>query len=81
MLIRGWGFRMADPIQDRTVEKLLRQQAALAAFGTFSLKESELHKILTEAARICAISLDVPFSKVCRYRAEHDDLQIGRAHV
>lgn len=67
---------MADPIQDRTVEKLLRQQAALAAFGTFSFKESELHKILTEAARICAISLDVPFSKVCRYRAEHDDLLI-----
>jgi two-component sensor histidine kinase len=61
---------------DRTVEKLLRQQAALAAFGSFAFHETNLHNILTEAARICAASLEVPFCKICRYRPEQDDLLI-----
>ena len=46
-----------DEILDRatlTVAKLLRQQAALAAFGTFAFRETDLQKILTEAARVCA---------------------------
>ncbi len=58
------------------VEKLLRQQAALAQFGTFALRESDLHNILTEAARVCADGLTVPFSKVCRYRVAENDLLI-----
>ena len=61
---------------NRTVAKLLRQQAALAAFGSFAFRETDLIKILTEAARICATSLDVPFSKVCRYRGDKNDLLI-----
>ncbi len=61
---------------DRTVEKLLRQQAALASFGTFAFRETDLHTILTEAARICAASLNVPFCKICRYRAAENDLLI-----
>jgi len=60
----------------RTVDKLRRQQAALAEFGSFAFKESRLSAILTEAARICAASLSVPFCKVCRYRAEENDLLI-----
>ena len=60
----------------RTVAKLLRQQAALAEFGSFSFREPNLNTILTEAARICASSLDVPFSKICRYRAVENDLLI-----
>jgi len=67
---------MSGSGDNRTVEKLLRQQAALAAFGTFAFREPDLKKILTEAARICAASLEVPFSKVCRYRADMDDLLI-----
>jgi signal transduction histidine kinase len=62
--------------ETRTIEKLLRQQAALADFGSFAFRETDLEKILTEAARICAQSLDVPFAKICRYRAEHNDLLI-----
>lgn len=58
------------------VEKLLRQQAALATFGTFALRESDLHKILTEAAQVCADGLSVPFSKVCKYREAEQDLLI-----
>ncbi len=67
---------MSDSSSDRTIEKLLRQQAALANFGAFAFRETDLLKILTEAARICAASLDVPFCKVCRYRAAEDDLLI-----
>jgi signal transduction histidine kinase/ActR/RegA family two-component response regulator len=58
------------------VQKLLRQQAAVARFGSFALRERDLMMILTEAARACAEGLNVPFSKVCRYRAEQNDLLI-----
>ena len=67
---------MSDSSSEHTVEKLLRQQAALAAFGSFAFREPDLLKILTEAARTCAASLEVPFSKVCRYRADKNDLLI-----
>src|ERR1700733_11180331 len=58
------------------VQKLLRQQAAIARFGSFSLRERDLMKILTEAVRVCAEGLSVPFSKVCQYRAAENDLLI-----
>jgi two-component sensor histidine kinase len=61
---------------DRTIERLLRQQAALATFGSFAFKETDLLVILTEAARICAASLEVPFCKICRYRPVENDLLI-----
>lgn len=62
--------------QTRAVDKLLRQQSALADFGTFALREGELAAILTEAVRICADVLGVPFAKICRYRAKENDLLI-----
>jgi signal transduction histidine kinase len=62
------------------VQKLLRQQAAIARFGSFALRERELQKILTEAVRVCAEGLSAPFSKVCRYRAEENDLLIVAGH-
>ncbi len=58
------------------VRKLLRQQAAIAKFGSFALRQGDLLKVLTEAAKVCAEGLDVPFSKVCRYRAAENDLLI-----
>ena len=61
---------------NRTIERLLRQQAALARFGSFAFGETDLRKILMEAALICAESLGAPFSKICRYRSEHNDLLI-----
>ena len=67
---------MSDSINDRTIEKLLRQQAALAAFGSFAFREPDLLLVLTEATRICAACLDVPFAKVCRYRTEENDLLV-----
>ncbi len=64
----------------RTIEKLLRQQAALADFGSFAFGETDLQKILTEAARICAESLGVPFSKICQYRSVSNDLLVVAGH-
>jgi two-component sensor histidine kinase len=62
------------------VRKLLRQQTAIARFGSFALRESDLLKVLTEAARVCAESLNVPFAKVCRYRSAENDLLIEAGH-
>jgi two-component sensor histidine kinase/DNA-binding response OmpR family regulator len=60
----------------RQIKRLLRQQSELAAFGRFALGERELGKVLTEAARVCADSLEVPFCKVCRFRQEENDLLV-----
>lgn len=60
----------------RDIASLLRQQAALAAFGSFAFQETDLIKILGEAARICAGSLGVRHCKVCRYRPAENDLLI-----
>jgi two-component sensor histidine kinase len=60
----------------RDIESLLRQQATLAAFGSFAFQEMDLVKILQEAARLCAASLGVVHCKVCRYRPEQNDLLI-----
>src|SRR3954470_17996943 len=62
------------------VQKLLRQQAAIAGFGNFALRERDLDNILGEAVRVCAEGLSVPFSKVCRYRKEENDLLVIAGH-
>jgi two-component sensor histidine kinase len=62
------------------VRKLLRQQAAVAHFGSFALREGDVLKVLTEAARVCAECLGVPYSKVCRYREKENDLLIEAGH-
>ena len=69
-------IRRSNEHHDGRVEKLLRQQAALAAFGSYAFREQDLAKILTEAARVCAASLGVPFCKVCKYRPEGNDLLV-----
>jgi len=58
------------------VKRLLRQQAAVAGFGSFALRTNDLQTVLTEAARVCADGLNARFCKVCQYRADHDDLLI-----
>jgi len=56
------------------IERLRRQQGALADFGSFAFREDDLQAVLTEAARICAQCLEVPFAKICRFRPEEGDL-------
>jgi len=58
------------------IATLRRQQAAIAGFGSFALRQSDLLTVLTEAAKVCAEGLDVPFCKVCQYRAEENDLLV-----
>ena len=58
------------------IKKLRGQQSALADFGTFAFGEIDLQSVLTRAASICARSLDVPFAKICQYRAAENDLLI-----
>src|SRR3984885_10453673 len=58
------------------VNVLLRQQAAIARFGSFALRQHDLFTVLTEAARVCADGLRFPFCKVCRYRPEKNDLLV-----
>ena len=71
---------MVDPSPDRTSERgvarLLRQQASLAAFGSFAFRETDLLAILNEAARVCAEGLEVGHAKVCRYRPRENDLLV-----
>ena len=69
------------PVTDAAkMQKLLRQQTAIARFGSFALRELDLTNILTEAVRVCADGLGVPFSQVCRYRAENNDLVVAAGH-
>lgn len=58
------------------VRVLLRQQAAIAEFGSFALRQNDLLTVLREAARVCAEGLSVPFCKVCRYRLAENDLLV-----
>lgn len=58
------------------VRKLLRQQAAIAHFGSFALSEPHLMTVLTEAAKVCAQCLGVSFAKVCRFRPSKNDLLV-----
>ena len=71
---------MPQNSKDLDVVRLLRQQAALAAFGSYAFREPELLNILNEAARVCAEGLGVPFCKICRYREAENDLLIEAGH-
>ena len=62
------------------IQKLLRQQAAIARFGSFALRERDSTKILAEAARGCADGVSAPFSKVFRHCAEENDLLVVAGH-
>jgi hypothetical protein len=58
------------------IERLHRQQAELANFGSYALIERDPGKILTEAARVCAACMDVAFCKICRHRREENDFVV-----
>jgi hypothetical protein len=60
----------------RGVASHLRQQAALATFGSFAFQQTDLMAIPGEAARICAASLNVRHCKACWYRDAENDLHV-----
>jgi signal transduction histidine kinase len=63
-------------IEDIAIEKLRRQQKAIADFGSLALHEKDLVFLLNEAARVCALGLGTRYAKICRYRPIENDLLI-----
>ncbi len=55
---------------NRDVESLLRQQAALAGFGSFAFREANLSTVFEEAARVCAVSLNTTYCVIYRFGNE-----------
>jgi two-component sensor histidine kinase len=55
---------------------LIRQRKAFADFGCYALREPDLDKVLTEAARLCAEGLGVHHAKVLEYRPGPNDLAV-----
>src|SRR4051812_23957868 len=62
------------------IEKLLRREEALAVFGSFAFRQTDLQVVLQEAAKVCATCLEAPFSKICRYRPVENDLLVVAGH-
>jgi two-component sensor histidine kinase len=65
---------------EQQIEKLLLREKALANFGTFAFSETNLDKILAEAARVCAECLGVAFSKICKFQPSENDLLVVAGH-
>ena len=64
----------------KNIGKLLRQQAAIAEFGSFAFGEKELSKILDRACKLCAELLGVEYSKICKYRKAKKHLVVVAGH-
>jgi len=62
--------------ETHAVEQLLCQQTALARFRSFAFAESDLQKVVTEAARVCAECMSVSYTEICRYRAPQNVLLV-----
>jgi two-component sensor histidine kinase len=77
MLIE-WGLPVH--CKDRTLERVLAQQAALAEFGSYAFNEGELSKVLNEAVRICALSLNVPYCKICQFDSTKRTVLVVAGH-
>jgi two-component sensor histidine kinase len=58
------------------IAKLHRRAVNLAEFGTFAFRQANLGTILAEAARVCAQSLEVPYSKICKFQKVDNDLRV-----
>jgi two-component sensor histidine kinase len=56
------------------IERVRLQQAALAEFGSFAFRNSDLQAVLDKAARACSECLGAEYAKILRYRREHGDL-------
>ena len=64
---------------ERQLERRLRQQHAVAHFGTFALNEVSFQSVLEEAVRVAAEVLQVPLTKILEFSdsAEHLLLRAG----
>lgn len=58
----------------KLLRRVLRQQSVLAKFAQQVIREPDIQKIMTDAARACADGTGVRYCKVLRYRAADNDL-------
>ena len=58
-------------------QRLCRQQSEIARFSAFAVVCRDLDRVLSEAARVCAECMRVPYCAIYRYRPEEDDLLIA----
>jgi two-component sensor histidine kinase len=70
---------MPDTVMEQNT-RLLRREKALANFGTFAFRATDLQPILDEAARVCAESMGAAFSKICKYQPTKNDLRVVAGH-
>jgi two-component sensor histidine kinase len=71
---------MPTKTAEEKVAKFILREKALAQFGTFAFRETELQAILEEAARVCAECLNAPFSKICKFQPSENDLLVVAGH-
>ena len=56
--------------------RLRRQQSEVARFSAFAIVCPDLDRVLSEAARVCAECMRVPYCAIYRYRPEENDLLV-----
>jgi two-component sensor histidine kinase len=59
---------------ERELQRRLRQQKAIAQFGSFALAEDDFQKILDEAVSVAAEVLDLPLTKILQFADAADQL-------
>jgi hypothetical protein len=59
------------------IRRLRRQQSEIARFSAFAVVCRDLDRVLSEAARVCAECMRVPYCAIYRYRPLEDDLLIA----
>ncbi len=62
------------------MEKILRQETAIAEFGSYAFSEKDVARILEQACIICAELLGVNFSKICEYNKKSKRLVVVAGH-
>ena len=63
-----------------SIQKILRQQTAIAEFGSYAFGEKNVARILDRACIICSELLGANFSKICEYNKRTKHLVVVAGH-
>ena len=64
----------------KNIAKILRQQTAIAEFGSYAFGEKNVARILEQACIICSDLLAANFSKICEYNKRTKQLVVVAGH-
>src|ERR1700712_115185 len=56
------------------------QQAALVGFARRAVRQHDVARLLLDACRVCAETIDVPLTNILEYRAAHGDMIVRAGH-